>query len=84
MENGSGVETISGLPRRNTPDRRAHNIEDGVDRPHLMKMHLVFRHAVDFGFRPGDALKNFQGTFAHLGFETAFFDEGADVPQVRW
>lgn len=60
-------------------DTGADNVRDGIQSPHLMKMHIRRRHAMDLPLRDGDSLEDGESAFLYKVGERAFLDEFFDV-----
>ena len=62
--------------------RRADNVNNGIHRTNLVKMNLVNRQPVRFGFRFGDNFKNFDGKLFCVFGNAAVLNNMYNVVQI--
>ena len=59
-----------------------HDIDDGVQRPHLVEVDLFDPHPMDRGFGPADDLKDRDGVRCYLRWEAALPDDPPDFTEA--
>ena len=71
------------------PERGADDVDDRVERPHLVKLDLLEGHTVHFAFRGSQSGEDRERPLAHGGLERATRDQVTDrdvwpMPVVGW
>ena len=63
-------------------DGSSHNVNDGIHRPHLVKMHLLRSGAVNCGLRLRQHAENGQRPLLYLGIQLRFLQHLTDLPVI--
>ncbi len=67
-------------PERLKADTGADNIRNGIQRPYLVKVHVIHGHPMDPPFRFRDPVENAEGMLFNEGRKIAVLDQLADLP----
>ena len=79
---GTGEASIRSMPSKSKPIADPHNVGNGIDRPHFMKMHFPNFDAVNFGFGFAEPRKNSLGQIFRPGRQLARIDHFDNVMQM--